>query len=350
MTRRFIAIFALCVLVTFIAIGFYRIHFSGQPSRVENSLGAQQSYWEKEIARVGGVAAYREYASSVASSSPEVQHTGAHVFGAALYRSEGIAGLSVCDNRFSYGCFHEFLGRAIADRGLSSIPKLNEVCTKALSTSPLSCEHGIGHGVLASLGYNESDLNRALGICHTLPYNDPIGGCYGGVFMEYNMQLMLGTQAQLRPATSDLHAPCDRVAPEFQGSCYFAQSQWVSALLLGQHASPQEATLKAGKLCDGLVDQEFARDCFEGLGTNVPASVMYDVAQTIQLCNASTQNPLHQLFCRSYAANSFFGADMNSTRSLLLCAGLKNAAYSYCAAYARNDANLALPAAVPPEM
>ncbi len=155
-----------------------------------------------------------------------MQHTEAHIFGGALYATEGLNGISTCDARFSSGCFHEFIGRAIADDGLSVVTQLNTVCT-----NKGGCQHGIGHGLISYLGYSPEDLTKSIAICAGLPGEEMLDGCMGGSFMEYNMRTMLQvSNGAVRPATStkDLLDPCDRFSGEAQRSCMLYQPQWWS--------------------------------------------------------------------------------------------------------------------------
>jgi hypothetical protein len=315
------------------------------PYRVatDTNLKAEEAHWQARIGAIGGKAAYGEFAQSVAALSPELQHQSAHTFGGALYETEGTKGLSVCDIRFSYGCFHEFLGRAISALGLGVVPMLNQGCVDALGTDSLSCQHGIGHGVLAYLGYSNVDLKQALGICHDLPYNDPIGGCYGGVFMEYNLQIMLGKDAQIRQVkNSDMQFPCDSIGPAYQPACLFWQPQWWHQTMR-QNTADEDAIFKQmGKYCDQVEAPELIRQCYEGIGNIVPPSANFDGTRAAQLCQYTSSEPLHQLFCKSLAANSLFvGGAGAKGDAQAVCAGLTGAPLSYCSAYARNEANIA---------
>jgi hypothetical protein len=297
------------------------------------------------IAEQGGAAGYAAFARAVSEDPPAEQHTQAHYFGAALYEVEGIPALGVCDARFSYGCFHEFLGRAIAERGLSVVPDLNEGCIQTLVESPLSCQHGIGHGVLAYLGYDETALSKALEECRSLPYNDPIGGCYGGVFMEYNLQTMLGSEARLRQPGQDAagaYKPCAQLPFEYAHACSFWQPQWWHVVLFGGSAEAA-AFEHMGELCVGMTGSSavLRRACFEGIGNAVPPAANFQPAAAATLCDAAGVDALSRLQCRSLAANSLTvgGAGMQGNGQAV-CAGLAGDALTYCSAYAHNRANI----------
>ncbi|HVU75502.1 MAG TPA: hypothetical protein VHD38_01525 [Candidatus Paceibacterota bacterium] len=323
---------------------FLHMHTRSIAVAPQGTLGERESFWKGRIEAVGASDAYAEFAQSVSTLSPAKQHENAHTFGGALFDAEGTAGLATCDARFSYGCFHEFLGRAIASLGMGIVDSLNQGCVDALGGNALSCQHGIGHGVQAALGYDESALKKALRICENLPYNDPIGGCYGGVFMEYNMQTMLGEQARTRPEKpGDPLYPCDVLSAAYLPACAFWSPQWWINLQ-HQAGAPTVDTKAIGSLCDSFTDAHQVRACYEGLGTVVPPEGAFEPATVRDLCDRSSLDPVHQLYCLSYAANSLdVGGSGQKGDAAAVCDGLSDKSYAYCMAYAQNKANLAVP-------
>ena len=342
---RQVLIAALCILV---AIVFVVVFTHQQPAAPSNQVVtgnplAREQYWALRIEVAGPVQAYTEFAQAVVPLSPNQQHENAHAFGAALYDVEGLSGLATCDAQFNYGCYHEFLGRAIAKEGLGVVNELNDGCVKALKSSALSCQHGIGHGIEAALGYDTKALLEALAVCKDLPFNDPIGGCYGGVFMEYNMQTMLGDEGRTRPIMGgNWHYPCDELAADYQAACAFWSPQWWLNL---QHQGKGATTsdfAALGKLCDETGSAALVRDCYEGMGTIVPPEAEFDPVKTADLCTESSHSPLHQLYCKSYAANAIsVGGAWQVGNGTKVCDGLTGEYLKYCVAYGKNQANLA---------
>ncbi|MBI4088449.1 hypothetical protein HY418_03690 [Candidatus Kaiserbacteria bacterium] len=299
----------------------------------------------ERIRAVGAAAAYEEFAAAVETLAPAEQHTYAHVFGATLFDEEDLKGVVVCDARFSYGCYHEFLGRAIAAHGLEVVPELNDGCTRALVSSPLSCQHGIGHGIAAYLGYGEDDLRKALETCRGLPHNDPIGGCYGGVFMEYNLRTMLGEEAQVREVKSETYGayePCRSLPSEYVTACVFWQPQWWQQALFGAETH-ERVFHEMGTYCREMnrASADLTRTCFEGIGNITAMAAEFDAHRAARLCDATSERPLDRLFCRSYAANSLTvgGSGMRGDGEAV-CEGLSVESLAYCTAYARNEANI----------
>src|SRR6185369_7342223 len=78
---------------------------------------SKESYWQHEITTKGGAVAYKEFTTAVLKDPSVMQHSEAHAFGRLLYKVEGIQGIPVCDMQLSMGCYHEFIGQAIAHEG-----------------------------------------------------------------------------------------------------------------------------------------------------------------------------------------------------------------------------------------
>lgn len=319
-------------------LGTAAVLLSGPDS--QGSLEEEDTYWQSRIKTVGGQAAYTEFARAIQNDTTNKQHTMAHVFGSALYKTSGTRALGVCDARFSYGCFHQFLAKAIQEHGLREVAVLNQGCQQAGVANPLSCQHGIGHGVVAYIGYDRSSLDKALGICKDLPFIDPVGGCYSGAFMEYNLHTMLGESADLRPVVEgNIFAPCDTLGESYQQACAFWQPQWWFQAIYQSDTSPEVYT-KLGAHCDAMEsDQSIRRSCYEGIGTIAPGSVENVPEKAAALCDATSTSPLYRLYCRSYAASAL--AAVTSIRiAQKVCDGLTGASAEYCNAHATNQSDI----------
>lgn len=332
-------------IVAFLGVCIVGISFFASTSSVSATLSYdaawddQVDHWEDVIKREGAADAYAEFAGYVSSQSVGWQHEAAHAFGSALFAVAGSDGITTCDMRFSFGCFHQFLGDAIQALGLESIPDLNSRCFDALSESPLSCQHGIGHGTLAAIGYDDDALMQALAICRGLPGTDPIGGCYSGVFMEYNMRTMLAEAAETRPYDGNALAPCDAVDDIYRPACFYWQPQWWRYGVFGDRNS-SDAFTEMGALCNlHATTSALRRACFEGIGNIVEQESGFDPAIASALCDAVSSRSSDVLFCRSMGANHF-GIDVGKATGAQMCEGLTGADSDYCLAYARNEANI----------
>jgi hypothetical protein len=297
-----------------------------------------QDHWERRIREVGGRAAYGEFAASVESLDALERHEMAHGFGAALFSVEGIGGFSVCDERFSYGCFHEFLGRAIADRGTRALRALNERCFEVDVPAPLTCQHGIGHGIQAYFGYGRPTLNNSLEECEKLSRTDPIGGCYGGVFMEYNLRTMLGDEGSVRPMTSSWLEPCDTLPAPFDRPCAFWLPEWWRVALAPGMNGSRELYAKMGSLCRTLSSTSTTQLCFEGVGVVAPIDARFDSPEIIALCEAAAAVARENAWCASYAADILErGGAGQRGNGEAVCLGLTDVYRAYCMAFARGE-------------
>jgi len=334
---------AAAIVLAICIVGFSRPTHAAASAPLTGDLSVREAYWASLIKKEGPAQAYKDFGAAVAILAPPQQHENAHVFGGALYSAIGLPGLSTCDSNYSFGCFHEFLGRAIASLGLSVVNQLNQDCVTALGPNSLSCQHGIGHGIEAALGYDFPALQKSLSLCESLPHNDPIGGCYGGALMEYNMQTMLGEQGKPRPLTSaGVQYPCDSIDSAFQNACYFWQPQWWAQTLRRQGTTDLDEIYRTiGTYCAAApaADQ---RSCYEGTGNNLPADANFDGDRARQLCIDVSSDPQDQLYCRALAADSLFvGGAGKKGDALAVCEGLTGSAYSFCASYASNSSNIA---------
>src|SRR3989344_1322501 len=329
-------------LVVLVWVAPYASHESSTDT-AQNTL-LEQSYWHSRIIAVGGGSAYTEFGTAVAPLSVQDQHTAAHAFGGALFDVEGEKGLSVCDSNFNFGCYHEFLGRSISTLGLSVVTSLNQGCVDVLGKQSLSCQHGIGHGVLSYLGYTKEALLKGLEQCESLPFNDPIGGCYGGLFMEYNLQTMLRFEGRIRPQGENPHEPCDELDAKYRRACYYWQAQWWAQTF--KPIDRETVFAQMGEWC--LAAGQNIRDCFEGIGNITSSESGFNPAVARTLCQVTSGNARYQLYCKSVAANSLgvVGGGKKGD-GVAICQDLDAENYEYCAAYAQNRFNTLVPGILP---
>jgi len=316
-----------------------RNHSEINDSVVSGVAVTDQAYWAARIDTLGAENAYELFKETFKNESPNTQHLMAHIFGGTLYQMLGRSGLSVCDSSFSFGCYHEFLGQAIHAESLRVAYDLNKECIDSLGSAALSCQHGIGHGIQTYLGYEPEDLLAAVNYCHNLPYNDPIGGCYGGIFMEYNMRTMLSLDnvPVRKRADDNLHDPCDALPDYALPACYYWQPQWWDAVIDGDTAEQRFEAM--GVLCAGLEGEELQRECFEGVGNIAGESAGYVPSRTIVLCKKASDSDQHELYCRSDAANSYSVIPSEREKAVAVCDGLEGDYREYCLRYSNNTFN-----------
>lgn len=286
----------ICLLA--VAGAFVMVNIHHDPYNPDGTLFADKlAYWETRIHTVGGAKAYEELARFLKGNTVGVQHNETHVFGSALYSEEGIEGVAVCDDRFEYACFHQMIGEAFADLGMDSFPKVVDVCNERPA-----CVHSIGHGVLAQQGYTFVDLQKAIQVCETLPNDVYMQGCYGGLFMEYNMRRLLGDSQQPRPAGENWLDPCDRFSGALGRICYYWQPTWWRSQIAPDDLVLTESGFRRmGDLCQAIPHLEMKASCFEGTGV-IALNSGRTHQEGVSTCAYVSQDVFGDALCRTGAA------------------------------------------------
>lgn len=255
------------------------------------------AHWKAAVKTVGGTSAYEELASFLKGHTVGVQHNETHIFASALYGEEGIEGVAVCDDRFEYACFHQVIGEALTDLGMDAFPKVVEVC----KGSP-ACLHSVGHGVLAQQGYTFADLQKAIQVCETLPGTVYVEGCYGGLFMEYNMHRLLGDNQRPRVVGENWHDPCDQFSGVLGRICYYWQPTWWRSLIAPDDLILAEPGFRRmGDLCETLTVPEHKASCFEGTGV-IALNSGRTAQEGVAACGYVSQEVFGDALCRTGAA------------------------------------------------
>ena len=154
-------------------------------SRMEEGSGSEveaQRLYLKLIEAIGISRAQDVLAKTVRDDARH--HTLNHISGAFIYAHFGSDGVGRCKTYFSGSCYHGFMVALVAERGVSDLPALKSVCRALPNKSEyMLCIHGIGHGLLAYVGYER--LLETLPLCRALSSNaEELFECGYGVFME----------------------------------------------------------------------------------------------------------------------------------------------------------------------
>lgn len=309
--------------------------------REKSSGGSARVTELRSLIRTEGASrAAKIFSDSIQRVSINTQHEEAHLFGRALYYEVGLDGFTACDSQFSFGCFHEFIGLAIAEKGPQVIAQLNEGCISQGSGN-LGCQHGIGHGVVAFTGYSEKDLQEATRLCKTLRKGDPIGGCFGGMYMEYNLHTMQGSGGGSRPYTyENRFAPCAEAQEhDMRRACLYWQTQWWEQLLSTPGNIENFVTM--GNFCREARDRfEVYQECFEGIGNVTSSASGFSVKKAQSLCKKAARTPTELLWCTSVAANHF-GVQFSTSEGESMCSIIENAEdKTTCMKWAQNRLNI----------
>ena len=247
-----------------------------------------------------------------------VQHSMSHIFGELLYEKDGVEGVTVCDSTFAFGCFHGFFTAAISDVGLEIIPSLDDAC--GWSTE---CQHGIGHGAME---YMRHDLEGALSACDLTNQPDPLAGCTSGVFMEYNVPLIVSeSETGVIPRILNKgkpYEPCDIIPERFRNSCYHELGQWWNQVY------EKDYTLM-GQLCSNVQNDIYRISCFSGIGQITPDSTNYNLELSIELCEKMpTEEGVFR--CKAATSWSFKDSPSQSFKGVSVCEGLEEDEKKHC--------------------
>lgn len=318
----FIALLSIC-------LGIYSVINRWQNEKhPDSSYASFESFWKEYIIEHTPQIAYQKFKDSYSGASPTEQHLVAHLFGGALYSAVGISGLAICDMHYASGCFHEFLGRALREHGDSILYDVDTYCKE----STYDCQHGIGHGILAYSGYEHLGLLKALRLCRSIGSTDVRDGCFGGIFMEYNIFTMLGPETPIRIQDQGEvpDALCQSV-PEFASqACYFWLPQWF--LASEKNISLHEKFFKVTKECQTIHDGPSRLTCYSGI-TNELLSYTDNFNLMAQYCDdndLSVSDPLFRVQCRSGVASSLFMDIKTRDRAAELCEKLSGRQYDFC--------------------
>jgi len=309
------------------------------------SIPTDEAGWEEWIEKKGGVRSYEDFAHSVEGLREDEQHTMVHIFGGALYDTEGLSSLSVCDSRFFYGCFHEFTGRATAEKGIDSVDELNQECIDSLDGSEEeACRHGLGHGIQVFFGYTSNDLLSALDVCATLPENNAYGGgCFGGIFMEYNLRTMLAEDGAVRDSV-DMLNPCSGLPDEYVPACAYWQPQWWRSGPLS-HLKMWEVYGRMGRYCKEMEenlgnteeDHRIIRSmCFGGIGGISAPDSGFNTFLIKKVCDIAAGTEEERILCRANAAYRMTESPLRD-EAKDACEGLGDIGLEYCHAFADID-------------
>ncbi len=332
-----------CLGIVFFALG---IHFIAR-DRVEMH---DEAYWKERIEKVGGMEAYQELSRILKKTDISYQHVQAHVFGGVLYDVRGLSAIAVCDLEFSMGCYHEYLGRAISDKGVDIVLQLAKECSLLPVFTQGGCFHGIGHGIQATLGYAPKDLGQAVEWCSKISVPYPFAGesCAAGLYMEYHFRTLSNPSTPLlRPVVEDNYfSPCDTLPQHRVRTCILYLPEWWITLLYKPEYRTDDAPLykKMGEMCHALnLSRELEDTCFTALGVT---SVMdTDTQKIIKRCRSASRTPKEETLCRGAAAWQF--RHNTAAPASQLCTGLLGDALEYCMAYATGDMKILHSVAVP---
>lgn len=250
------------------------------------------------------------------------RHTVAHMFGELLYDKEGSGGIINCDAAFSYGCYHAFFGQVLAGEGLDAVFELDKACAEKFGPQDSGCQHGIGHGLLQYLGYD--NLTDALEACKSLPERGR--SCYEGVFMENNFRTDIeGVEADENIRTinqQNVYAPCTTMGEEYKDACYYELPRWWERVY-------ESDFLKLGQLCGGVIESVGRENCFRGIGAVAVLASDHNLEETKSKCSLMPTSEGRN-YCLVEASWAFYSIDEYAHLATKVCEALDGEMKALC--------------------
>jgi len=239
------------------------------------------------------------FARSVEKRDAGTSHLRAHFFGRAVYEVLGLEGLKVCDERFNSGCLHGFYAAAMTEQGDSVLNSFSDTCKK--SEFVHRCYHGIGHGLVTWLGYDEQAMVKAAEFCRDAVGDETEDGCVSGAVMEFDVKTLSYPAAPLRILTSEnSFEPCNSLPMTARPACFFTTPAWWIAWLTGHDGlHTAEAFRKAAPLCDGISQPQYRESCRRGLGNIAATYSGFERTTAERLCG--TLNDASAATCKNFA-------------------------------------------------
>ena len=272
-----------------------------------------KDYWIETIDAVGGENAYVLFSRYVADYTPTQQHGIAHIFGGALYTVTGNGGFAFCDDRYFNGCTHEYIAQALFENGFGFVSELNHTCILQHELKHVTaCQHGIGHGMIAVLGYEVSSLKKALAACNDMELYPDLPrtiGCKGGVFMEYNMRdVAVGEGGAPRSPDTGVEFPCDELSDTDRLICLSWLPQWWENVFLDDSQKSNAFTFMGDYCIDVANNTQEREACITGISHQIAPNSNFDYELAGKKCENALAAPEDALICKLYVYRIIFYA------------------------------------------
>ncbi len=205
-------------------------------------------------------------------------HLIGHIIGNVLYQQKGVDGIALCTDDFRNACSHSVVIDILSEHGEGSLPLIAETCRKAPGGNGAytMCYHGLGHGVLAYVGY---DLEAAVRMCERTG-TSAYGGreyeeCVGGTIMEMiaGVHDPIAWQQQFDRyfRAEDPLYPCNAtfMTETVRGMCYtYLTPHLFAAAGLAPAGSGPHEYQEAFSYCDAIPEgkSELRDACYGGFG------------------------------------------------------------------------------------
>lgn len=272
-------------------------------------------------------------------------HSIAHAIGYVLFDEKGISGIYDCTEEFRSACSHAIVIQGLSKGGSSSIQEIIETCRRAPGGrgAYAICFHGVGHGFVASNGYDFksaaiqcAEISQHLG---TTPsphrFMNASEECIGGAVMEM-VQGAHDADTWSRKVSSylsidDPFTPCvdDYIPQSLRAACLLSLTQrFFGAAGISEDIPLPETYPAAMSLCATAPTKEDQIACYGGFGKEfVFYSTQFDGREVTNLSDTALTNirdwcgharsPGGVQKCLSIALDTLFWAGENDPHSAL---------------------------------
>jgi len=255
--------------------------------------------------------------------------------------------LADCRPLFMAGCYH-----GVIEAYMASLPEVDPAGAAALCmdletpSRPVievrECAHGLGHGLLARLGYS---FDASLEVCDALPTAVLREECYDGVFMQNLVRgeglpggggtaeghdhggmdhgAMAGASGAAHFMADDLAYPCNQVADVYQPACWSYQpvaigtflQDWGEPGLHGCGTAPEHARAR----------------CYAGYGKQSMSWLGRDPSTLIDSCGRAPERYVDA--CLGGVVEGMVDAEWGPDGALALCSAVSRSGRSGAPCY-----------------
>lgn len=293
----------------------------------ESMLCLEKSYQTYTLQK--GVPAAFVKLKAAFKTDPNVQsycHQIAHVIG----RTEADkvnnvdAAYAQGDNFCWSGYYHGVMESIVVKIGANNLAKaLPTICASIKAKSPYSfehynCVHGLGHGIM---DVNNSDLFKSLSMCDLLTDQWEQQSCYGGAFMENEMDEVNPDHHTAFLKADQPMYPCTAVADKYKSQCYLMQTS--HALRVAN-----ENFTTVFNEC-GAIEAAYVDNCYQSLGRDASGDSTSTIGPTVADCMLG-QNDDAKQNCITGAVKDFISYYHSDTQANSLCEALPSAYQPDC--------------------
>jgi hypothetical protein len=254
-------------------------------------------------------------------------HEYAHGIGIEAYTRypDIVSTFTACGDAASSGCRHGFIQGYFEARERVTVPEIEAFCRPFKGPGStrwilFQCVHGMGHGLTM---FYDHDLPHALAMCDQLRDGWDRESCYGGAFMESDMNAIAPHHpaSELAARTHHGHAtfkaidaadplyPCSIMEERYLRACFEIQTAVILYLNHGDIGA-------AARTCDRAV-VHMRDDCYRSLGRDITSYALRDAGKSAALCDKGSVT--YQPACYVGVAKSLVDWAANTDNALRFC-------------------------------